>query len=113
MKDGHFNNNPVDAHLDFSGDVKKTRPVNSGVIITWTGDGGYFSAGFPIGGGFTGYTESVYGQGGTNTLHAMKLDSDGKMVWDRGIADVRANYVKKVIQTSDGGYAILALKENY
>jgi hypothetical protein len=112
LKDGSFNNYPVDAHLDLNGHVEKTRPVNSGVIITWTRDGGYFSAGFPVGGGVPGYTESIYGRGGSDTLHAMKLDSDGNLVWEHGIDDVRANYLKKVIQTADGGYAILVLKEN-
>jgi hypothetical protein len=59
-----------------------------------------------------GYGEAIYGRA-DRSLHAIRLDPAGTLIWDREIPGVVVNSVRLVIQTSDGGYAILALKENY
>jgi hypothetical protein len=86
--------------------------IDAGPITTWTDDGGYFSAGFPSMTGSPGYGEAIYGRA-DRPLHAIRLDPNGTLSWDREIRGVVVNYVEKVIQTSDGGYVILAMRENY
>lgn len=113
LKDGYYHHEPVEVHLDRNGHMMTMQPLDAGYIIAWTRDGGYFSAGFPVTGGSSEYSESIYGQARSDRLHAMKLNPDGSRAWDRTIPDVVVNHVRKVIQTSDGGYAILAVKENY
>jgi len=110
IRDGSIINTPIDVRLDIQGALVETRLIDTGVIITWTEDGGYFSAGFPLAGV---HSASVYGKAGSSRLHAVKLGPGGKQEWDRGIPGVQVNHVHRVIQTADGGYAILAIRENY
>jgi hypothetical protein len=55
----------------------------------------------------------IFGRADRYPLHAIRLGPDGTLSWDREIQGVVVNYVEKVIQTQDGGYVILAMKENY
>jgi hypothetical protein len=108
IEDGHYANRPAQVHFDAgTGNVTFNHLLDAGVVVTWTGDGGYFTA------VFDGYSEDVYARSDTHRLHAVYLNPDGSRAWDREIPKVTVNYIEKVIQTSDGGYAILALKENY
>jgi photosystem II stability/assembly factor-like uncharacterized protein len=84
-------------------------PVDASPAIFPTADGGFFSAGIPVSGGTLGYDSEIYGSPDGNTLHAMKFRTDAGKEWDRVIEGVSVTSVRQVIQTSDGGYAILAL----
>jgi hypothetical protein len=42
----------------------------------------------------------------------MKISANGTREWDRVVANGLAGTIKKVIQTADGGYVILAMREN-
>lgn len=113
LVDGAFSNKPAVVRISRDGSVSVPEIIDAGVIITRTGDGGYFFAGFPPITRNQGYGEAVFGRADRFSLHAIKLDPDGTRTWDREIQGIPINYVKKVIQTSDGGYVILAMRENY
>ncbi|MDD5048867.1 MAG: hypothetical protein PHH09_08030, partial [Methanoregulaceae archaeon] len=66
----------------------------------------------PVKSGDQAYGRSVYGRGGAS-VHAIRLDHEENQLWDREIPGIRANHVEEVVQIADGGYVILALKENY
>ncbi len=102
---------PAVVHLGRDGTVSVPQIIDAGVITTWTSDGGYFSAGFPLTTGGPDYGEAIYGRA-DRPLHAIRLDPDGTLSWDREIRGVVVNYVEKVIQTRDGGYVILAMRES-
>lgn len=103
---------PEAVDLDTSGRILKRTTIPANRIITTTSDDGFFSAGFPSSEQAPGYTETMYGRNGGNDLHAMKFRTDGSREWDRPVGDGTANAVQKVIQTRDGGYVILALRQN-
>jgi hypothetical protein len=111
--DGMFVNKPAEVHIDYDGSVSTPRVIDAGVVTTWTDDGGYIFAAFPADGGISGYRETIYERADRYRLHATRLDRDGTLIWDREIQGVVANQIKKVIQTSDGGYVILAVNDNY
>lgn len=78
---------------------------NTSLIIARTDDYGYLSAGFP---GSAQFLSTVlYHRGTEGNLHVVKLSPDGTLQWDMAIPNVTANKVVGIIQTSDGGYAIL------
>lgn len=52
-----------------------------------------------------GYTNS-YGQGNLD-VYIVKLDSIGNLQWDKTIGGIYNDFSRDVIQTSDGGYAIV------
>jgi len=79
-------------------------------IVIPTADGGYFSAGFSPAKEGLAYRDS--GAYGGDVAHAMKLRADGSREWESAITDVRPDTIKKVIQTSEGGYVILATRQN-
>ncbi len=74
-------------------------------IITQTDDGGYLSAGFKDSSQFLSpYTHSKATEG---NFHITKLFPNGTLQWDMSIPNVTINKAVGIIQTSDGGYAIL------
>jgi hypothetical protein len=78
---------------------------NTSSITTQTDDGGYFSAGFKDSSQFLSpYTHSKAREG---NLHLTKLFPNGTLQWDTAIPNVTINEAVGIIQTSDGGYAIL------
>lgn len=81
---------------------------NTSSFITQTEDGGYVSAGFPSSSGFLSpYVVSIPGKAKEGTLHMAKFSPNGSLQWDIAIPNVTANEAVGIIQTSDGGYAIL------
>ena len=110
IRDGSIINTPVDVRLDIQGALVEKQLIDTGIMITWTEDGGYFSAGFPLAGE---HSTSVSWKAGSNRLHAVKIGPGGNQEWDREIPGVQVTNVHRVIQTADGGYAILAIRENY
>ncbi|MCA9703002.1 MAG: hypothetical protein KC400_04060 [Methanolinea sp.] len=112
MEGGYVDIRPAVVHVDGAGSAGIPRIIRAGVVTTWTSDGGYISAGFPVKSGDQAYGRSVYGRGGAS-VHAIRLDHEENQSWDREIPGIRANHVEEVVQIADGGYVILALKENY
>jgi hypothetical protein len=90
---------------------KDTLVAGSPVIIP-TNDGGYFFAGFKNGDRFNRMSRAMFDPQGT--LHSVKLDAWGTVVWDREISglykDREGFDVVQVIQTNDEGYAILGTR---
>ena len=84
---------------------------NASTAVIGTADGGYVSAGFRTDQGLfqTGIMHKVQ-EGG---LHVVKLHPDGTVEWDVVVPNVSANIVNQVIQTSDGGFAILCENEKF
>jgi hypothetical protein len=111
---GFSSGNVVDASLDRDGHVLERRSIDASIAVTWTADGGYFSVGVPIGGNGSGYDTGIYDQTGgrTLTLHARTFDGGGALVLDRALPAVPLDRVLKVVQTADGGFAVLAFKNN-
>jgi len=103
---------PELVELGPDGNVTARRPINASRLITPTADGGFFSAGIPVGNGAPGYLDGLSGTDPKNELHAMKISADGTREWDHVVANGLAGTIKKVIQTKDGGYVILAMREN-
>lgn len=70
-----------------------------GVSILQTGDGGYI---------FAGQTFSndgdVTGNHGLNDGWVVKLDASGNITWQKALGGTGEDYLKDIIQTSDGGY---------
>jgi hypothetical protein len=112
-RSGSYVHRPIEVQVDLHGNVTKSRLLDTGVVVTWTRDGGYFFAGFPSDGDNAGYGDAIQGRPDAAPLHAVLLHPDGSRAWDREIPDVAVSSVIKVLQTSDGGYVILALRENY
>jgi hypothetical protein len=112
LEGGYVDIRPAVVHVDDTGSAGIPRIIRTGVVTTWTSDGGYISAGFPVKSGDQAYGRSVYARAGAS-IRAIRLDRDGNLSWDREIPGVSANHVEKVVQIADGGYVILALKENY
>jgi len=101
----------VDALLDRDGCVIERRSLDASIAVTWTMDGGYFSVGMPFGGGEPGYSTMTYDRTSVSTFHARKFDGTGALLWDRELPTGLISRVKMVVSTSDGGYAVLAVKD--
>ncbi|NLX49869.1 MAG: hypothetical protein GXY82_08385 [Methanospirillum sp.] len=101
----------VDATLDRDGRVLDRQPIDASIAVTWTADGGYFSVGIPSGGGEPGYGTATSDRTSVSALHARRLDSAGTPVWERALPTGLLSRVLKVVQTSDGGFAVLALRD--
>ena len=70
--------------------------IGEGASVTETSDGGF---------AITGQTTS-YG-GGSWDIFVTKYDSAGNMIWNQTWGDTGAEYGKSIIQTSDGGLAVV------
>ncbi|WP_148208142.1 hypothetical protein [Methanosphaerula palustris] len=101
----------VDVVLDRDGRELEHRTIDASIAVTWTENGGYFSVGIPPGEDRTGYDVSC-GLNGRCSFHARVFDSQGMLVLDRVLPTTTFSEVTKVVQTVDGGYAILALRQN-
>lgn len=101
----------VDATLDRDGRVIGRQPIDASIAVTWTADGGYFSVGIPSGGGEPGYGTATSDRTSVSAFHARRFDSAGTLVWDRELPTGQIGWARKVVQTSDGGFAVLALRD--
>lgn len=88
----------IEAFLDHDGRVLERRTIDASIAVTWTADRGYFSIGIPL--------------GERGSFHARRFDGAGAIVWDRALPALPVDQVQKVVQTADGGYAVLAQKQN-
>ncbi len=100
----------VDALLDRNGRTLERRSLNASIAVTRTPEGGYFSVGIPLGGGDPGYGTMTSERTSASTFHALRFDSTGALVWDKALPTGLISQVKKVVQTADGGFAVLALR---
>ncbi len=100
----------VDAALDRDGRVLERRSIGASTAVTWTADGGYFSVGIPFGEGESGYGDTTSTRAAASTFRALRFDSTGALVRDQALPTGLISQVKKVVQTADGGYAVLALR---
>jgi hypothetical protein len=103
---------PEVVDLDPDGRITSRVVIPANRIITTTSDDGFFSAGLSYHEQASGYTDARYGRNGGNNLHALKFNASGNTEWDRPAGDGTPDTVRKVIQTADGGYVILALRQN-
>ncbi len=102
----------VDAVLDRDGRVLERRSFDASIAVTWTADGGYFSVGIPFGGGGSGYGDTTSNRTAASTFRALRFDSTGALVRDQPLPTGLISQVKRVVQTADGGFAVLAVTNN-
>jgi hypothetical protein len=100
----------VDALLDRDGRALERRFLNASSAVTWTPEGGYFSVGIPLGGGASGYVTMTMEGTSASTFRALRFDSTGALMWDHALPTGLMSQAKKVVQTADGGFAVLALR---
>ena len=99
--------------IDPTGQVIGNISMMGSRVFNGTSDGGYVSVGVPVARGDENYVSSLSsGPHACTTFHALRLDPRGNPVWIRPLSLGTIREVKRVIQTSDGGYAILAMTEN-
>lgn len=108
-EEGFYDTNVVDAVLDRDGQMIERHRLDASIAVTWTEDGGYFSVGTLPTGNRTGYDTGPYAAG---MFHARRFDGAGALAWDRALPGVPCDQVLKVVQTADGGYAVLGQRQN-
>lgn len=101
----------VEAVLDRDGRELEHRTIDASIAVIWTEGGGYFSVGIPPRESGIGYNVEC-GLNGRCSFHTRIFNSQGTLILDRVLPSTTFNEVKKVVQTADGGYAILALRQN-
>jgi hypothetical protein len=84
--------------------VAKQTLKNISTFAVRTNEGGYLAAGFS---GRFGLLQGVMERAKDGNLHVVKLKPDGSKDWDIAVNGVLVNNVGQIIQTSDGGYALL------
>ncbi|HIH04561.1 MAG TPA: hypothetical protein HA263_12220 [Methanoregulaceae archaeon] len=109
---GFYDGRVVDVTLDRDGHELERRSIDASIAVTWTAEGGYFSVGAPIGGRETGYDTVIYDPTGGTTFHARRFDDTGALIFDRALPALPLDQVLKVVQTADGGFAVLAYKNS-
>jgi len=109
---GNFINLTPELYVDREGNKVLQHPINNtSPVITQTEGGGFISAGFP---GSTQFLEAfLYHRGTAGNLRIVKISPEGYQEWYKPVPGVTANRVKKIIQTSDGGYAILCENDKF
>lgn len=110
--DGRYHYGAALQILDQAGHGIGRRSLSASRVISGTSDGGYISVGVSASEGDSGY-ESMLSAGPHTytTFHALRFDSAGHQLWDRALSIGTIREVKWVIQTSDGGYVIIAMSE--
>lgn len=79
-----------------------TNHLDSGQSLVETSDGGYAIA---------GYTSS-YGAG-NHDFWLIKTNSTGDKVWDKTYGGINVDYASSMVQTSDGGYALVGYTQSF
>jgi len=90
-----------DTSLDENGEIIRQKEVNTSIPAIWTADGGYASVAL---------TENDYGGA---RLRLEKLDGDGIVQWTSAKRLDEYSTVVALIQTSDGGFAVLGMYMKY
>ena len=86
--------------------------LNASRVFNGTSDDGYVSVGVPVGNGVSGYDSEVFlGPNPYTGFHVLRFDAEATLIWDRSLSIGSIREVKRVIQTADGGYTILAMSE--
>ncbi len=93
--------------MDANGNLQWTRVIggsNDERIwkIVQTTDGGYVAAGYTI----------SYGPG-YRDAYVIKLDSNGNVQWTRAIGGTSFDEAASIVQTTDGGYALVGYSRSY
>lgn len=109
---GNYDGYVLDATLDRDGRVLGQRALDASIAVTWTDDGGYFSIGTPPAGDRSSWDTGTYHLAGGDTFHARRFDSAGALLRDRVLPGIPCDQVLKVVQTADGGYVVLASRQN-
>jgi hypothetical protein len=78
-------------------------------IISPTEDGGYISAG--ISASSVKLHDQVMSNKQDGSLHIVRLNPDGTKAWEIPVYGIMVTQVVGIIQTSDGGYALLCMTE--
>ena len=107
---GYIGSGPTDIYvidLDESGNVQWAKAIggpgrDEGYSIIQTADGGYAIVG----------STSSFGQGGSD-VYVLKLDRDGNIQWARTIGGASHDVGYSIIQTFDGGYAIVGSTSSF
>jgi len=97
-----------------TGQAVGNRSLKASQVFNGTSDGGYISVGVPVAKGVESYESSLSTGTGLHTyttFHALRFDAGGALVWNRPLSLGSIREVTRVIQTADGGYAILAMTE--
>jgi len=77
--------------------------------IIQTREGGFLIAGFP-----KSYGYGFYGTFGGYSPSLISLDPSGKIIWNRTVESAGTwNTINNLIQTNDGGYAILVTRSSW
>ena len=98
--------------IDPTGQVIGNISMMGSQVFNGTSDGGYVSVGVPVARGDENYVSSLSsGPHPYTTFHALRLDPGGNLVWNHPLSLGSIREVTRVIQTADGGYAILATTE--
>jgi hypothetical protein len=97
--------------IDPAGRVTGERTLNASRVFDETSDSGIVSVGVPVGEGVNGYDSEIFlGPHPYTGFRALRFDSGSNLVWNRQLVSPgMIREVKRVIQTSDGGYAILGM----
>lgn len=110
--DGRYDYGITSQILDSMGQVVERRRLNASDVISETRDGGYISVGVLGPDGGSGY-ESWLSSGPHNntTFHVLRSTPKGELIWAYPLELRTLRAAKRIIQTSDGGYAVLGISE--
>jgi hypothetical protein len=89
---------------DSQGEAVTKKTISNVTVVIRTEGGGFFAAGFP---GPTQLSGEIAERAQDGNLHVVKFKSDGTKDQETSVQGVLVNSVGQIIQTSDGGYAIL------
>jgi hypothetical protein len=109
---GYYNGYVLDVALGPDGRVNDRLLLDASIAVTWTDDGGHLSVGIPPAGNRSSWNTGPYRLAGGDTFHARRFDSEAALLWDRALPGLPCDTVVKVVPASDGGYAVLASRQN-
>ncbi|MCX6253688.1 MAG: hypothetical protein NTV31_04335 [Bacteroidia bacterium] len=80
--------------------------------IIQTTDGGYAVTGYTSSKESTNYYDDTWNRINSKNIWILKLNQLGEIVWDKTYGGTRADEAKSIIQTIDGGYAVVGYTES-
>jgi hypothetical protein len=90
------------------GDAVVKQSLKKISVVSGTDEGGYIAAGFP---GDNSLSRIFHSRAREGNLHVIKIRGDGSREWDEPVYGVTVNTVDQIIQTSDGGYALMCAND--